>query len=429
MSEETVTEEKQLLHTEPPPEAGGVLARSQKMAAALSSYARALTFENRSRRNLYRLAGLAPKARDRVFAWLLGSIIGLTFVLPMLASVLYYTMIASPGYESEVRFIVRSSVPFLSRDRYSSDSVEPKAKLVQDTAILLNYLDSPAIIQDLQKHVDLKEIFGRSGIDHLSRLREDSTQDDLLKYWKKHHSASVNPKSGIVELEVTAFSPSEARDILALVLKLCEQQVNNLNSGMWNDLLASTQRDVDNATKEVADLRAKLRDTQNQTGVFDVNMSAQSIIGVLTKVEGSIAELQSRRAALARSVGPDSPQLGDIDRRLAGLQEQAKSLRAQTAGANGKTGNLADYSGVFDQLKLDLKMAESKLQSAIGDLEKVKLVSSLQLVYVDNFTDPTMPEKNKYPNVPLALFLNLLIFAAICGTGCGIVLLIRKKLD
>ncbi|WP_349508941.1 hypothetical protein V6582_07740 [Agrobacterium vitis] len=244
-----MTDDKKMLEADLPP----VLARSQKLASALSSYARALTFENRSRRNLYRLAGLAPRTRDRVFAVILMIFIGATFVLPMSASILYYAFLASPGYASEVRFIVRSSVPYLSRDRYSSDTVEPKMKIVQDTAILLNYLNSPAIIQDLQKSVDLHKIYGRDDIDRFSRLREDATQDDILKYWKKRYSASVNTKSGIVELEVTAFTPQEAHDLSKLVLKLSEQQINKLSAGMWDDLLVSTQRDVDNATKEVGE--------------------------------------------------------------------------------------------------------------------------------------------------------------------------------
>ncbi|WP_234618274.1 hypothetical protein, partial [Allorhizobium ampelinum] len=85
------------------------------------------------------------------------------------------------------------------------------------------------------------------------------------------------------------------------------------SSGMWDDLLVSTQRDVDNATKEVSELRGKLRDTQNQTGVFDVDLSATSIITVLTNIESSIADLKSRRMALSQSVSASSPQVADID--------------------------------------------------------------------------------------------------------------------
>ncbi|MGF6160675.1 capsular polysaccharide transport system permease protein [Ensifer sp. KUDG1] len=406
------------------------LERSQRVAAALSSYARALTFENRSRRNLYRLAGLAPRARDRVFSILIMFLIGTTLFLPMIASIGYFVFLASPGYVSEVRFIVRSSTPLLSRDRYSSNNVEPKEKIVQDTAILLNYLASPAIIQDMQKQVDLHSLFGGSNIDFLSRLSADATQDDMLEYWKKHAHTYVNPKSGIVELEVTAYSPQDARDLVQLVLRLSEERVNKLSSGMWQDLRSSTERDVDLATKDVADLRGKFRDTQNQTGVFDIALSAQRLASVLTSVESNIAELRSRRQALSETVAINTPQIADLDRRIAAAEDQANDLRAQAAGSTDREGtNLAEYSTLFEKLKLDLSLAEARLKAALEDLEKVKLVSSLQLIYVDNFIEPTLPDSNEYPNIALSLFLSLLACLATCAVACGVVVMVRQKLD
>ncbi|NTF11077.1 hypothetical protein G6L37_34290 [Agrobacterium rubi] len=401
--------------------------RSQKLASALSSYARMLTFENRSRRNLYRLAGLAPRTRDKIFSILIAVCFALTFVIPLLMSVIYYTMVASPGYVSEVRFVLRSSAPMLSRDRYASSTVEPKAKIVQDTAVLLNYLDSPALIEDVSKNISLQKYFGRDQIDYFSRLKPEANQDKTLKYWRKHYSASVNPKSGIVELQVTAYSPQEAKDLLQLILKLSEAQVNKLSAGMWNDLLITTQHDVENATKDVSNLRASLRDIQNTTGVFDIDMSAERFSSVLTGVEASIADLKSRKAALAETVGSNAPQVAEIDRRLQGLESQSKELQNKTAGV-GKN-SLAAYSTSFDTVKLDLRLGEDRLQSAITDLEKVKLVSSLQLVYVDNFTQPTLPDDATYPKPLLELFLRFLVFSSVTIVVCGLISIVRKKLD
>lgn len=69
------------------------------------------------------------------------------------------------------------------------------------------------------------------------------------------------------------------------------------------------------------------------------------------------------------------------------------------------------------------------MKSAITDLEKVKLVSSLQLVYVDNFTQPTLPDYPKYPKLAVNLFLALLIFGSVAAATCGAIALMRNKLD
>lgn len=408
----------------------GVLSaseRRQKMASALSAYARMLTFENRSRRNLYRLAGLAPRTRDKVFSILILVCFVLTFIIPMIASTVYYVFIASPRYASEVRFVLRSSAPMLSRDRYSSSTVEPKAKIVQDTAVLLNYIDSPAMVQDLEKNVSLKDYFASEDIDRLSRLKADANQDEVLKYWRKHYTASVNPKSGIVELEVAGYTAQQARDLLEFVLRLSEQQVNRLSSGMWDNLLRATQQDVDSATKEVGDLRGKLRDIQNSSGIFDLDMSAERLSTVLTGVEANIADLESRRNALTQTIGQGAPQLSEIERRLDGLKAEAGRLRDSAASA--QKDSLSGNATAFENAQLNLKLGEDKLKSAITDLEKVKLVSSLQLVYVDNFTQPTLPDFPKYPKTWLNLLFALLIFGSVAAITCGIIALMRKKLD
>lgn len=421
-----MTEQNQLSKSK----AGTVVARSQNMAAALSSYARALTFENRSRRNLYRLAGLAPRMRDRLFSRLLIASFIVCFVLPLGASTFYYTIIASPRYSSEVRFIVRSSAPLLTRDRYAGETVEPKAKIVQDTAVLLNYLGSPAMVRALQNSVDFHQLFGRNDIDFFSRLNPNATQEKVIKYWNGKYSTWVNPKSGIVELEVIAFSPREAHDLLKLVLKLAEEQINRLNTGMWENLQVSAQEDVASATKTLEELRERFRDTQNQTGVFDIDLAADGILTVLTKMESDLAELKSRREALGRSVAEGSPRLADMDRQIAARNEQVKALRERTAGVSRKDeGNLAEYSTRFERLKLDLKMAESQLESAVKELEKVRLVSSLQLVYVDNFTDPTLPDDSKYPDIPVTILLQFLMYCAIWGAVSGGILFMRQKFD
>ncbi|GGB61223.1 hypothetical protein GCM10011316_36510 [Roseibium aquae] len=404
-----------------------LVVQSQKMAAALSSYARALTFENRSRRNLYRLAGLTPRFRDKIFARLLVASFICCFVLPLGLSVVYFGLLASKVYVSEVRFVLRSSAPMLSRDRFSSETVEPKAKIVQDTAIALNYLDSPAIVQDLREHMDFEGFYARPEIDFIARLDSEATQEEVLDYWSGKYSSWVNPKSGIVELEVHAYSPEEAHELMEIVLELAEQRVNQLSAGMWDGLMTSARLDVDAASAELTALRDRYRDLQNQTGIYDVSLAADGLVTVLTGLESELASLKARRAALAESVDRSAPQFQELDRQVAAQEVQIAALKSEAAGQDGET--LAGHSRKFEDLQLELDLAEQRLASAIRELEKVRLVSSLQLVYLDAFTEPTQPDTHKYPNVPLSLLLAFLASAVLWGSVSGIIILIRNKLD
>lgn len=407
-----------------------VARRSQQMAIALSSYARALTFENRSRRNLYRLAGLSPRLRDQIFERLLLLSFIVCFAIPMVTSTIYYLFIVSPQYSTEVRFVVRSSAPLLSRDRYASSNAEPKAKIVQDTSVILNYLESPTIIGEIDKQISIDRLYGDRKIDFFSRLPANATHEEIEKYWKSKISANVNPKSGIVTLDVYAFSPQDSFDLLGVVLKLAEQRVNRLNSGIWSNLMESARSDVEKSTEQLENLRAKFRDAQNATGVFDIELASESRHEVLTKIEANLAMLKSERDALSGSVGKDSPRLTYLDRQIAAASTQIGLMKERIAGGGAAAGrSLADTSELFDTLKMDVKLAEERLASAIAELEKVKLISSLQLVYLDRFTEPVLSDKSSYPNPALSLFLTLLGSLAAWGVCAGSIVLIRNKID
>ena len=406
------------------------LTRSQKMAAALNSYARNLTFENRSRRNLYKLAGIAPKLRDKVFSYLILAAFIVYFVIPISSSVIYFGFIATPQYESEIRFIVRSSVPLLTRDRYASGNAEPKAKIVQDTAVILNYLASPAVIEDLAAEIDLRRYFGRREIDYLSRLAPNATQEEVLDYWEGQYTSSVNPKSGIVELSVRAFSGEEAYNLLLTVVNLAEQRVNRLNTAMWENLTVASQQDLDTATLELERLRTEMRDRQNEYGIFDVDLAANSLIDILTNVRTELAKVQTQRLSLIESISPESPRIELLDKKIAALEFQAKLLESKATGSGvAEDANLAGVSKKFQQLNLDIELAEDRLKSAVGELEKAKLVGTLQLVYIDAFTTPTKPIESSYPKTWLMLLLSFLGFSALWGSATGILIYIRNKLD
>jgi capsular polysaccharide transport system permease protein len=409
---------------------GTIAERSQKMSAALSSYARSLTFENRSRRNLYRLAGIAPKFRDKFFSHLLAATFIIIFVMPIVASAVYFSFFATPQYVSEVRFVVRSSVPLLTRDRFSSSGTDPKSKIVQDTAVILNYLSSPAIVEDMLGVIDLNEIYGRLNIDFFSRLRAGEVKEEVLDYWEKHYDSWVSPKSGIVELKVFAFSGKEAKQMLQTVLSLAERRVNELNKKMWANLTKSASEDLKSAKIELESLRVKMRDMQNESGVFSVDISAESLAGVLTSLRTELATLNTRRATLSNVVYQDSPKMILLDREITALETQVQALQRQFAGSSGRLGgSLADFSKSFSQLELDINLAENRLKTAVAELEKAKLVGTLQLVYIDSFTTPTLPHESSYPKTWLALLLSFLLFAALWGVVAGVIFYIRRVVD
>jgi capsular polysaccharide transport system permease protein len=407
-----------------------VAVRGRKMAASLSSYARQLNFENKSRRHLYRIAGLAPRTQDRIFSFLIKASFVLCFVGPVVLASIYYGFIASAQYESEVRFVLRSATPLLSRDRFSDTAFEPKAKIVQDTQIVVNYLNSPSFIAELREAVDLDRVYRGENIDFLSKLKDDYSREELLDYWGNHHYAWVHPKSGIVNLDVTAYSAQDAQTLLNLTMDLTEGRVNKMNSDIWSTLQEASASELETASANLEQARVDFQKIQDAAGVFDVELTAQGFSDTLTDLEGQLAQLRVQRESLEGMLDEDSIALRTLDSSIKAVEAQVASVQSSSAGVSvSGSQSLADSSTKFEQAKLEIEIAENRFQAAVAGMERVRIISSLQLVYLDHFADPTLPEDSSGPNVPLTLLFVVIGALAFWGVIGGGLAMLRNRID
>ena len=139
------------------------LEASQKISQRLASSARKLRFSTSSRSNLYKVVGLRPRLTDRLFTAAVFLMTFLLLVFPNITVVLYYGFFASDQYESETRFTVRSSTPALGRDQIAKVTGVPSAKIVQDTQIVTNFIESHEMLDMLRnRNIDLKRLYGLS---------------------------------------------------------------------------------------------------------------------------------------------------------------------------------------------------------------------------------------------------------------------------
>lgn len=407
-----------------------IVAGANKVSVALSAAARQLTFQNRSRRNLYRLANLTPRVRDRVFSILLILSFVFIFLVPFASSILYLGFFASPKYESTTRFVLRSAVPALSRDRFGGAGARPSPKIIQDTQIVVNFLTSQEFVKYIQKVINFEELYSHKGIDYFSRLEPGASREKLLDYWEKQISTWIKPKSGIVEIRVRAFAADEAQRLLQETILLSEQRVNQMNQGIWTNLIVASENDFQSASSALEKSRQQIRDIQNSTGVFDVEQTAEGFSEIITQLNSDIAQLKSREQVLSQSLLVSSASLTSLRYEIEAKQKQVAVLSADIAGKNNsKESTLAGYSELFQKARLDQELAEERFSNAVRELERIKLISSLQLVYLDKFIEPTLPETNKYPRVLLMTLLSF--FGCLIAWGITTLVLIfaRAKLD
>lgn len=404
------------------------LEASRKISERLATSARKLRFSTSSRSALYKAAGLRPRLTDRLFNAAVVALTLFTFVLPNLVSTVYYGYFASDQYESETRFTIRSSTPALGKDQLAKVTGIPAAKIVQDTQIVLNFIKSREMLDVLQeRNINLKKIFGSETSDAWARLPADATAEELRKYWDSMVTTTVSPSSGIVGLRVRAFTPQDAAMLVREIVKASEVVVNQVNDRIWKDVITTAEANLDNAKEQLAKARETVAAARNREGVLDVDSSSKIISTLITTIETERLKLQQQYDAQIAVVSASSPQMRVLQREIDSKERQIAELNGQLAGS-GKDRNLADVSQDLSQLELAQTLAEQQFASSVRTMEQVRFISRQQLLYLDSFLTPRIPDEALYPRRGLWIGVTLLASLVIWAIALSLLYLARSRL-
>lgn len=397
------------------------LQRAGAMSKALADAARRARFSTRSRRNFD--AGGFSARRDarlmRLFAW--ASFVALV-AIPSVAAIAYFGFIASDQYVAEAQFTVTSgdvgskskSSAAGNDDKYSSATGVPLEAVVQDTQIVVAYLESRAAVEALDARIRLRSLYGDEKIDVLARFPADASIERLVEYWRWMTKSSIKMPSGIVDFKVRAFTPQQAQLIANEVVSLSEKLINGLNERMFADAVSSADIEVKRAASRLGQVRADLERARNEEGLLDATRAADAIEKLLNQVRQSDLALRQEYNALSRSVSAESPQMRVMRTRIDASRAQIAELSAKLTNVRqGAPQTLTVSLTRFAALDLERQIAEKIYAGALETLETARLVAENRTMYLKTFVLPLTPEEPLYPR-------RILYAALVIGAGLAI---------
>ncbi|MCX8996203.1 capsule biosynthesis protein [Rhizobiaceae bacterium BDR2-2] len=406
------------------------LEKSRQAAKALSATARKLRFSTSNRSDLYKAVGLRPRLIDRVFRWAFMINTLVVLILPVIASFLYFGVIASDQYRSETRFVVRTSTPAIGTDQLGKVTGLPSAKIVQDTQIVTNFIHSRSMLEELEEAMDLRSRFMRPDIDRPARLKPDATYEELLDYWDGMVKTSISPSSGIITVTVNAFSAEDARDIATEITRSSERMINQLSDRIWQDVTGTAKVNLDRATEKLQEVRARVASQQNESGVLTVESSSLMLSSLLTKLQQEKIALEQSYAVRLESIARTAPQMKVLAREIESKQAQIEDLQRQIASPDAGEGkNLASVSAQLSNLQFETRLAEEQFAASVRTFEQVQFMSKQQLMYLDSFLPPSLPDDALFPRRGLWMGMTVLGSFFLWLAMTGIMKLVKSKVD
>jgi BexC/CtrB/KpsE family polysaccharide export inner-membrane protein len=353
----------------------------------------------------------------------------IVFVLiPTLVAGLYFGFIASKEYVSEARFTVRAApdtrqTPDLSSMLSLVQLFGAKRNGEEDAYVVTNYIKSPSVIRDLGGKQIIFDAYSRSAIDWWSRLASDASIEKVVRYWNGHVQAVLDIRSGIITLDVSAYSANEAEALATKIVSLSEKLVNDISDRARADALGRAEKDVEESEERLRLARETLLEFRNGHGLLDPESSAASIAKVIGELTVEKAKLENDLAMGSGSMTAQAPTQRLLKSRLDNIDKQIANLKSNlTNKKNAPT--LANDIASYEDLQLKVKFAERLYEISKAAYDRARQELQKQQLYLEVVVDPRVPERAIYPrriaNTILVLVWGSIIWSILALTLAGV---------
>ena len=318
--------------------------------------------------------------------------------VPAVTAAVYYFFVAADQYVAEFRFALRSAEP----ERHDpvlffQESIAPSV-MGLDSFVVVQYLASRAIIDDLSTTLDLREMFSRSDADWPVRLDLPVSIEELVRYWKRQVDAFFDATNGTIVVRARAFTPQEALKLAEGILASSERLVNELSARARRDALRNADEEVGRAEKRLKSALTRLREFRDKEGIIDPRKTADATVALAGRVRDELVRAGTELSTLKHYMRDDAPSIKMLEARVQSLEAQRRAVESEvTDTEKTRSEALSRVMGSYEQLESDRAFAENTYQHALQALDRSRINADRQQVYLATFVQPTLPEEALYP--------------------------------
>lgn len=373
-----------------------------------------------AKRDLQKATKSQPGVRGRIFtnpkSMLRKSFLACV-LLPTLIAGLYFAFIAADQYSVTAQFSVQSKdTGMASADGLTLLSgLTGSAPNSSDSYVIARYIASRDLVGEVDKALNLREMFSRPEADFWAAVDPEAPIEDLVDYWSWMVSAEFETFSGIIELEVHAFRPEDAELLANKIITQSERLVNEMSRRAREDSVAEAKSEVARSEMRLRLSRKAISRFRGSELRLDPVATAEAREKILGDLEGRLAALQTELSTL-RAVSPNSPRIASTLSQEAALRKQITEVRNRTNTRDtANEASLNTQLTAYEELETERMFAEKAFISSLASLEQARMEANAQNRYLTVFVQPRTPDIALYPErlrwVAVIFILSLLTWA------------------
>lgn len=268
-----------------------------------------------------------------------------------------------------------------------------------DADILYEFIQSQELVARVDRQLDLGAIWSKPENDPLFSYDPDGTIEDLVAHWGRKVQIYYDGGSGLIEIRVLAFDPTDATRIAEVLFSESSDMINALNDAARADALRYASQERDSAIQRLKDARTAVTAFRNRTQIVDPSIDMQAQAGLLGNLQAQQAEALIELDILAASTRPGDTRIEQAERRVTVIEARIQEERRKLGIGSGTQGGevFADLVGEYERLAVDREFAEQAYVGALAGYDAALADAGRQSRYLAAHVLPTKAERALYP--------------------------------
>ncbi|MEM9635964.1 MAG: capsule biosynthesis protein [Pseudomonadota bacterium] len=341
-----------------------------------------------------------PAASLRFRHWLIIFSFFVLVVTPIIVACWYLWARASDRYISTVGFSVRTE-EVGSAIEMLGGIAELSGSSSSDTEVLYDFIQSQELVADIDTRLDLRGLWSKGDpeTDPLFAYDPPGTIEDLVDYWRRMVNV-YNDGTGLLELQVQAFTPEDAQQIAQDIYDESTAMINRLSAIAREDATRYARTELEKAETRLSNARRELTLFRNETQIVDPAASVQTQMGLLSSLQSQLSEALVDLDILLQTVSRSDPRISQLQRRVTVITERIEAEREKLGISTiDGTGSpvFADLIGDFERLAAERDFAQEAYNAARAAFDAAQAEARRQSRYLAAHIRPTLAESSKQP--------------------------------
>jgi capsular polysaccharide transport system permease protein len=325
----------------------------------------------------------------------------LLVLLPSAAISIYLWIVAEDRYGSVTGFTVRQEETGGATEILGGLTALTGSSLSSDGDILYEFILSQTMVREVETRLGLRAHFAAQWRhDPLFALWPSASIEDLEWFWRRILRISYDQRSGLIEVQVVAYSPDMAQAIAGEILRQSQEMINRLNERARADAMRYAETDLEEAVARLKTAREALTGFRTRTQIVDPAADIQGRMGVINNLQQQLAQALISYDILDQNTTANDPRKLQTAREIEVIREriarEREGFATETAGVSGE-----DYPRLiaeYEALQVDREFAEEPYRAALAALDVARAKASRQSRYLATYIAPTLAETSAYPN-------------------------------